>query len=117
MASLLRALGLENGPELWRSEEMQLVQLMVPSESARDTVAALGEIGMLQIRDLNVDKSAFQRTYATQVRLGGRGSSRGSPSVVSNFQRAPASPPCRSSGAMRWRGSCTISLSRWEGQQ
>uniref|UniRef100_A0A7R9Z4K4 V-type proton ATPase subunit a n=1 Tax=Chlamydomonas euryale TaxID=1486919 RepID=A0A7R9Z4K4_9CHLO len=54
--------------DLWRSQEMQLVQLMVPSEAAHDTVAALGSIGMLQFRDLNPEKSAFQRTYATQVK-------------------------------------------------
>ncbi|KAL6762998.1 vacuolar proton ATPase subunit A [Haematococcus lacustris] len=54
--------------DLWRSEEMQLVQLMIPSESAHDTVAALGDIGMLQFKDLNTEKSAFQRTYANQVK-------------------------------------------------
>ncbi|KAG1677026.1 hypothetical protein FOA52_001195 [Chlamydomonas sp. UWO 241] len=54
--------------DLWRSQEMQLVQLMIPSEAAHDTVAALGDIGMLQFRDLNPEKSAFQRTYATQVK-------------------------------------------------
>ncbi len=42
---------------------------MIPSEAAHDTVAALGEIGMLQFRDLNTEKSAFQRTYANQVTL------------------------------------------------
>jgi V-type H+-transporting ATPase subunit a len=81
--------------ELWRSEEMQLVQvsapgpgsalqplqrheitridfpqLMVPAESAHDTIGALGDVGLLQFKDLNADKSAFQRTYANQVRLG-----------------------------------------------
>ncbi|WIA14247.1 hypothetical protein OEZ85_002783 [Tetradesmus obliquus] len=54
--------------ELWRSEEMQLVQLMIPAESAHDTIAALGDVGLLQFKDLNSDKSAFQRTYANQVK-------------------------------------------------
>ncbi|KAI8468064.1 MAG: V-type ATPase, V0 complex, 116kDa subunit family [Monoraphidium minutum] len=54
--------------ELWRSEEMQLVQLMVPAESAHDTIGALGDVGLLQFKDLNADKSAFQRTYANQVK-------------------------------------------------
>eukprot|EP00882_Tetradesmus_deserticola_P023295 GHRQ01025348.1.p1 GENE.GHRQ01025348.1~~GHRQ01025348.1.p1 ORF type:complete len:108 (+),score=40.99 GHRQ01025348.1:254-577(+) len=54
--------------ELWRSQEMQLVQLMIPAESAHDTVAALGDVGLLQFKDLNSDKSAFQRTYANQVK-------------------------------------------------
>ena len=56
--------------ELWRSEEMQLVQLMIPAESAHDTIAALGDVGLLQFKDLNSDKSAFQRTYANQVPAG-----------------------------------------------
>jgi hypothetical protein len=44
---------------------------MIPAESAHDTIAALGEVGLLQFKDLNADKSAFQRTYANQVRLQG----------------------------------------------
>lgn len=42
-------------------------QLMIPADTAHDTVEALGEIGLLQFKDLNVEKSAFQRTYANQV--------------------------------------------------
>lgn len=53
--------------ELFRSEEMQLVQLIVPVEAAHDTVSDLGEVGLMQFRDLNPDKSTFQRTYANQV--------------------------------------------------
>jgi hypothetical protein len=44
-----------------------MLQLMVPSESAHDTVAALGDIGLLQFKDLNTEKSAFQRVFASQV--------------------------------------------------
>lgn len=54
--------------ELFRSEEMQLVQLIIPAEAAHDTVYHLGEVGLLQFKDLNSDKSAFQRTYANQVK-------------------------------------------------
>ena len=46
------------------------VQLMLPAESAHDTVAALGEVGLLQFKDLNPDKSAFHRTFANRVRAG-----------------------------------------------
>jgi V-type H+-transporting ATPase subunit a len=53
--------------DLWRSEEMELVRLLIPSESAHDTVAAMGDVGLLQFKDLNTEKSAFQRTYANQV--------------------------------------------------
>jgi V-type H+-transporting ATPase subunit a len=41
---------------------------MIPAESAHDTIAALGDLGLLQFKDLNTDKSAFQRSYANQVR-------------------------------------------------
>lgn len=43
------------------------MQLMVPAETAHDTITALGDIGLLQFKDLNTDKSAFQRCYASQV--------------------------------------------------
>ena len=52
---------------LWRSQQMQLVQMVIPAEAAHDTVAKLGHVGMVQFKDLNSDKSAFQRTYANQV--------------------------------------------------
>ena len=42
---------------------------MIPAESAHDTIGALGDVGLLQFKDLNADKSAFQRTYANQVRV------------------------------------------------
>ncbi|GAQ77930.1 vacuolar proton ATPase [Klebsormidium nitens] len=54
--------------EMFRSEEMQLVQLIIPAEAAHETVSYLGDIGLLQFKDLNADKSAFQRTYANQVK-------------------------------------------------
>ena len=49
------------------------MQLMMPAESAHDTVEALGEVGLLQFKDLNKDKSAFQRTFANQVFKRARG--------------------------------------------
>lgn len=45
-----------------------VLQLMIPAEAAHDTMAALGELGMLQFKDLNAEKSAFQRTYASQIK-------------------------------------------------
>ncbi|KAF5443885.1 hypothetical protein F2P56_036407 [Juglans regia] len=53
---------------LFRSEPMQLVQLIVPTESAHLTVSYLGDVGLLQFKDLNVEKSPFQRTYAAQIK-------------------------------------------------
>ena len=54
--------------ELFRSESMQLVQLIVPAEAAHDTVLTLGEIGLVQFKDMNPGKSGFQRTYYKQVK-------------------------------------------------
>eukprot|EP00249_Psilotum_nudum_P008707 c21461_g1_i1 orf=232-804(+) len=54
--------------ELLRSEEMNLVQLIIPVESAHETVMQLGELGLLQFKNLNIDKSPFQHVYANQVK-------------------------------------------------
>ena len=43
------------------------LQLMMPAETARDTIAALGQAGQLQFKDLCEDKSPLQRTFANQV--------------------------------------------------
>lgn len=57
--------------DLFRSEPMQLVQLIIPIESARLSVAYLGDLGLIQFKDLNADKSPFQRTYAAQIKRSG----------------------------------------------
>ncbi|KAI4342396.1 hypothetical protein MLD38_027032 [Melastoma candidum] len=54
--------------DLMRSEAMQLVQLIIPIESAHLTVSYLGDLALLQFKDLNADKSPFQRTYASQLK-------------------------------------------------
>ncbi|KAL0561131.1 hypothetical protein IC582_001551 [Cucumis melo] len=54
--------------DLFRSEPMQLVQLIIPIESAHRTISYLGDLGLLQFKDLNADKSPFQRTYAAQIK-------------------------------------------------
>lgn len=38
--------------ELFRSEEMTLVQLFVQIEAAHDTVDELGQLGLIQFRDV-----------------------------------------------------------------
>jgi hypothetical protein len=40
--------------DLWRSQEMQLVQLFVQIEAAHDTVDELGELGLIQFRDVRL---------------------------------------------------------------
>ncbi|KAK9077339.1 hypothetical protein SSX86_005676 [Deinandra increscens subsp. villosa] len=54
--------------DLFRSEPMHLVQVIIPIESARLTVSYLGDIGLIQFKDLNSEKSPFQRTYAGQIK-------------------------------------------------
>lgn len=54
--------------DLFRSEAMHLLQLIIPIESAHLTVSYLGDIGLIQFKDLNAEKSPFQRTYATQIK-------------------------------------------------
>uniref|UniRef100_A0A1D1Y150 V-type proton ATPase subunit a n=1 Tax=Anthurium amnicola TaxID=1678845 RepID=A0A1D1Y150_9ARAE len=54
--------------DLMRSEPMQLVQVIIPIESAHLTVSYLGDLGLLQFKDLNSEKSPFQRTYANQIK-------------------------------------------------
>jgi V-type H+-transporting ATPase subunit a len=57
----------------FRSEDMALVQLFIQSEAAHDTLHALGKLGddqsgCIQFKDLNADKSAFQRLFVSDVR-------------------------------------------------
>ncbi|CAL1406027.1 unnamed protein product [Linum trigynum] len=54
--------------DLMRSERMTFVQLIIPVESAHRAISYLGELGLLQFRDMNGDKSPFQRTFVNQVK-------------------------------------------------
>jgi V-type H+-transporting ATPase subunit a len=38
--------------ELWRSEEMQLIQLYIQIDAAHDTIDELGKRGAIQFRDV-----------------------------------------------------------------
>ncbi|EEB05500.2 V-type ATPase V0 subunit A [Schizosaccharomyces japonicus yFS275] len=55
-------------PSLYRSENVSLVQLFLPTESARATVAALGRLSTIQFRDLNPDVTPFQRSFVKEIR-------------------------------------------------
>lgn len=53
---------------LFRSEEMSLIQLYIPLEIAQATVAELGEIGLIQFRDLNPEVNAFRRAFVSEIK-------------------------------------------------
>jgi V-type H+-transporting ATPase subunit a len=53
---------------IYRSEEMTLCQLFLQSEAAYACVSELGELGLVQFRDLNPDVNAFQRKFVNEVR-------------------------------------------------
>ncbi|XP_039248282.2 V-type proton ATPase 116 kDa subunit a 1-like [Styela clava] len=53
---------------LFRSEKMCLAQLYLQTESAYACVSELGELGLVQFRDLNPDINAFQRKFVNEVR-------------------------------------------------
>lgn len=48
--------------ELFRSEEMTLAQLFLQSEAAYCCVSELGELGMVQFRDVSIQ--IFSRFYS-----------------------------------------------------
>lgn len=47
---------------------MQLVQLFVQIEAAHDTVDELGQLGVIQFRDLNPNVNAFHRNFVNEVK-------------------------------------------------
>uniref|UniRef100_A0A674N0G9 V-type proton ATPase subunit a n=1 Tax=Takifugu rubripes TaxID=31033 RepID=A0A674N0G9_TAKRU len=53
---------------LFRSEEVCLVQLFLQSSSAYNCVSELGELGLVEFRDLNPNVNAFQRKFVGEVR-------------------------------------------------
>nr|XP_020733925.1 V-type proton ATPase 116 kDa subunit a [Odocoileus virginianus texanus] len=53
---------------IFRSEEMCLSQLFLQVEAAYCCVAELGELGLVQFKDLNVKESRFQRKFVNEVR-------------------------------------------------
>ncbi|EOD23220.1 vacuolar H+-ATPase V0 sector, subunits a [Emiliania huxleyi CCMP1516] len=52
--------------DLWRSKKMSLVQLVVQNGAAHAVVSKLGELGMMQLRDLNAGQSFFKRSFVRE---------------------------------------------------
>ncbi|KAF3838277.1 hypothetical protein F7725_010045 [Dissostichus mawsoni] len=52
---------------MFRSEEVCLVQLFLQSGSAYNCVSELGELGLVEFRDLNPNVNAFQRKFVGEV--------------------------------------------------
>ncbi|RZC34983.1 V-type proton ATPase 116 kDa subunit a, partial [Asbolus verrucosus] len=55
--------------DLIRSEEMVLCHLFIPSEAAYFVISELGEVGLLQFRDLNKNLQNFQRNFVRDVQM------------------------------------------------
>ena len=53
---------------LFRSETMSLCQLFLQVESSYESIKSLGELGLVQFRDLNPDVNAFQRKFIGEVK-------------------------------------------------
>jgi V-type ATPase 116kDa subunit family len=61
-------MSLVKAPRLFRSEDMELLQLVISHDVAHDTVDALGHLGVLQFKDLNPDVNALQRNFVAEVK-------------------------------------------------
>ncbi|XP_030070579.1 V-type proton ATPase 116 kDa subunit a 4 [Microcaecilia unicolor] len=53
---------------VFRSEEMCLTQLFMQVEAGYCCIAELGELGLVQFRDLNANVNSFQRRFVNEVR-------------------------------------------------
>ncbi|KAI8062149.1 V-type ATPase, V0 complex, 116kDa subunit family [Gongronella butleri] len=47
---------------------MSLIQMYIPMEVAQPCIAAMGDMGMVQFRDLNPEVNAFQRSFVSEIR-------------------------------------------------
>ena len=53
---------------LFRSENMELVQMILNAEASYLCIAELGELGILQFRDLNTSVNSFEKKFVRDVR-------------------------------------------------
>ena len=45
--------------EMWRSQEMQLIQMIVQNDAAHEVVEKLGELGIVEFRDVRNQSARF----------------------------------------------------------
>jgi len=54
--------------DMWRSQKMQLVQMIVQNDAAHAVVDKLGQVGIVEFRDLNAGTSLYKRSFVDEVR-------------------------------------------------
>ena len=54
--------------DMWRSQKMQLVQMIVQNDAAHAIINKLGQVGLVDFRDLNAGTSFYKRSFVEEVR-------------------------------------------------
>jgi len=54
--------------DMWRSQKMTLVQMIVQNDAAHAVVNKLGQVGIVEFRDLNAGTSFYKRSFVEEVR-------------------------------------------------